>query len=261
MQRFLSYAILGLAVGAVSACDKPALTIPTENIPTEGVRFINAVPDSSGGFGLDFRFVDIVESNVQFRINFRNSPTTTTSGVIGSASVQYKAARVTTAPRQWKIFLDDTLQARASTVVQSGSTTFIKDHNYSFILMGNARSTGADKLNLLVVDETAELAKAPINGDPGAAKVALRVLNTTSAAIGASAYPCTGSTAACAGTVPGTATWPTIAAFSYSPFVLVDSTFYKFNVTGTGGVFADLVALGRRPNRRWKFSTMKTRTC
>jgi hypothetical protein len=42
------------------------------NIPTAGVRFINAVPDSSGAFGFTLRFVDIVENNVQFG-DFRNN--------------------------------------------------------------------------------------------------------------------------------------------------------------------------------------------
>jgi len=249
MQRILKFSAICLAAGALGACDKPALTIATENIPTAGVRFINAVPDSSGVFGLDFRFVDIVESNAHFRIPFR-SGVTVTSGVTALANVQYKGARVTGTPRQYVIFMDDTLASRASVALATGTLTIEKDHNYTVIIWGAGRGTGADAMKVTVIDETAELAKAPINGDPGAAKVGLRVINATNAAISASYYPCTGTTAACVGTVPGTAQWPTIAAFSASTFALADTAFYKFNVTGAGvnpTPFADIVALPGTP--------------
>lgn len=249
MRRILKFSAICLAAGALSACDKPALTIPTENIPTAGVRFINAVPDSSGVFGLDFRFVDIVESNAQFRIPFRNGATLT-GGVTSLANVQFKGARVTGTPRKYAIFMDDTLQSRASVALATGNLTIEKDHNYTVILWGAGRGTGADAMKVTVIDETAELAKAPINGDPGAAKVALRVINATNAAISASYYPCTGTTAACTGTVPATAQFPSVAAFTASAFALVDTAFYKFNVTGAGiygTPFTDIVALAGTP--------------
>ena len=86
MQRIVQLSVLCLAAGLVSACN-PDQVIETEAIPTAGVRFINAVPDSAGAFGMDFRFVDIVESNAQFRVTFRNNPPS--SGVQVSTAIEY----------------------------------------------------------------------------------------------------------------------------------------------------------------------------
>ena len=77
MRRILQLSVLVLAAGA-GACGTPEKIIKTEDIPTAGVRFINAVPDTGA---MDFRFVDIVESNAHFNIAFRNNPVTT-GGVI-----------------------------------------------------------------------------------------------------------------------------------------------------------------------------------
>src|SRR5690242_7000820 len=96
MRRFYQRSVLGLAAGVVSAC-YPDQTVPTTTPPTAGVRFINAVPDSSGAFGFDMRFVDIVESNAQFRITFRNSPSQSVSAgnsdtLIVGTGIQFKGA-------------------------------------------------------------------------------------------------------------------------------------------------------------------------
>ena len=72
MRRILKLSMFCLVAGAVSAC-KPDEVITTENIPTAGVRFIHAVPDT---MNLDFRFIDLVESNAHFRIPFRNNVVT-----------------------------------------------------------------------------------------------------------------------------------------------------------------------------------------
>ena len=92
MRRIIRLSVLGLVAGLTMSACKPEEVIQTENIPTAGVRFINAVPDSAGSFGLDFRFVDLPESNSHFRIAFRNGPTTS-AGVTASTGVQYKNAR------------------------------------------------------------------------------------------------------------------------------------------------------------------------
>ena len=70
MRRIYQLSVLCLAAGVVSAC-YPDQVVNTENIPTAGIRFINAVPDSAGAFGFDLRFVDIVESNASSDITFR----------------------------------------------------------------------------------------------------------------------------------------------------------------------------------------------
>src|SRR5262249_31379617 len=135
MRRISQLSVLCLAASVASAC-YPDQVVNTENIPTAGVRFINAVPDSSGAFGFDLRFVDIVESNAQFRISFRNSPSqtvasnTTDTLVVGTA-IQYKNARA--GARHLKIFLSDTLQSIASVVVLDTTANLVADHNYTFI--------------------------------------------------------------------------------------------------------------------------------
>src|SRR3954468_9340690 len=109
MRRILQLSALCLVAGAASAC-KPDATNANPIAPTAGVRFINAVPDTGAAFGLDFRFVDIVENSAAFRITFRNNPQTS-AGVTASAAIQYKAAKA--GSRHFRIFLDDTLQAAA----------------------------------------------------------------------------------------------------------------------------------------------------
>ena len=44
-------------------CVQTRRNITRRSIPTAGVRFINAVPDTGAAFGLDFRFIDIVENS------------------------------------------------------------------------------------------------------------------------------------------------------------------------------------------------------
>jgi hypothetical protein len=200
----------------LGAC-KPDEVIPTEAIPTAGVRFINAVPDSSGSQGLDFRFVDIVEDNAQFRITFRNSPNTT-GGVTASTTVQYKNARA--GARHFRIFLDDTVQAAASTVLKDSTLNLEAGKNYTLLLWGNARSTGADKMKLTVIEETV--------ADPGN-NVALRVINTMNTAIDVRQY-IKGTT------LPTSPTWANVGPYSISTYVssLPDTILYNVQPTGGG---------------------------
>ena len=224
--RHVSLLAVCLAIGAATACTNPDPLIVTENIPTAGVRFINAVPDSAGSFGLDFRFVDIVESNAQFRINFRNNPVTT-AGVTASSGIEYKNTRA--GSRHFRIFLDDTLQSIASVVVKDSTMTVVENHNYTVLLWGNARSTGADKMRMTIIDETV--------ADPGA-NVALRVINTTGAAIDAREY-------AQGGTAPAAATW-SVPAYGVSSYVLDAPGQKMFNIQPAGGgatLFADQLGL------------------
>jgi hypothetical protein len=230
MRRIFQLSTFCLAAGVVSAC-KPEETITTPTTPTAGVRFINAVPDTGAAFGLDFRFVDIVENSDQFRITFRNNPQTS-GGVTASAAIQYKAAKA--GSRHFRIFLDDTLQAIASTVLKDSTLTLEASHNYTVLLWGNARSTGGDKMRLTVIDETV--------ADPGA-QVALRVINATSAAVDVSQYASTAS-------VPASPTWANVGAYAISSYVSAPPAQIKFNVRPAGSastLFADALALIGQP--------------
>jgi len=234
MPRIFRLSILCLIAGAASACSRDEV-IATENIPTAGVRFINAVPDTGAAFGLDFRWVDIIETNHHFRITFRNNPATSGTGaaaITASTTVEYKPARA--GSRHFRVFLDDTLQSIASVVLKDSTVNIEAGQLYTALLMGNARSTGADKMRLVFLNETV--------ADPGA-NVALRVINTTGAPIDVRQYVSTG-------TAPAAATWANVPAYSVSTYVTVPPGQIRFNVQPAGGgtaLFADALALPGAP--------------
>lgn len=231
MRRVLQLTML-CAVASVGSGCSPDRVIGTENIPSAGVRFINAVPDTGAAFGLDFRFVDLAESNAHFRVTFRNTPTTS-AGVTGSTQIQYKAARA--GNRHFKIFLDDTLQTIAQTVLKDSTLNLEAGKNYTVLLWGRARSTGADRMRLTVIEENV--------ADP-AAQVALRVINTTGAPVDVRQYLATG-------TVPAGPTWANVAAYAISNYVTAAPSQIRFNVQPAGGgttLFADGLALIGNPN-------------
>jgi hypothetical protein len=235
MRRIFQLSTFCLLAGVVSAC-QPEQVVDTPKVPTSGVRFINAVPDTGAAFGLDFRFVDKVENSSAFHIAFRNNPQVTTDSVAGfprdtirgSSAIQYKAAEA--GSRHFRIFLDDTLQNVASTVLKDSTANLIDGHNYTFLLWGNARSSGADKMHLTVIDETV--------ADPGQ-QVALRVINATGAAIDARQYVRTTA-------IPATPSWANVAPYSASAYINVAPAQIKFNIQPAGGgttLFADLLAI------------------
>jgi len=223
MRRITLSALCLAASATMSACS-PEEVINTPTVPTAGVRFINALPDSAGAFGLDFRFVDLVENSTQFRQSFRNTPTTT-AGVTASTGIQYKAAQA--GSRRFVIFLDDTIQAIASTKLKDSTFNFEAGKNYSIIVWGPARG---GQMKVRILDETI--------ADPGAGKVALRVINTSDTPYDVRAF--LGATA------PGAPTWANVAPYSVSTIVNLDTGSVTYNVQPVGGgtpVFANLTAL------------------
>ena len=213
MRRHFQLSMLCLAVGLASACSDPAKLIQTENIPTAGVRFINAVPDTNA---MDLRFVDIVENSDHYQIGFRNGPTTS-GGVTGSRQIQYKNTRA--GARHFRIFLNGTTPEIASTVLKDTTVTLDAGKLYTAIMQGTARSGG---MRLAFYEE--------VIADP-AASVALRVINTTGSAIDVRTYPSTG-------TAPVAPTWAAIAGYSRSSFVTATPAQMKYNVVATGAVTA-----------------------
>ncbi len=168
MRRVFLLSAFCLAAGSISAC-KPDETISTENIPTAGVRFINAVPDTSGAFGFDFRWIDQLENNAHFRMTYRNGPGKADSAV-NSTQVQYKAARAGTG-RIFRVFLDDTLQALASRVLVQDTVDLVAGRLYTAIMWGDAR---AATMRVDFFEETA--------ADPGV-QASIRVINATASPI------------------------------------------------------------------------------
>jgi hypothetical protein len=227
MRRIVQLSIACLAAGAVSACKSPDEIIKTQSIPTAGVRFVNAVPDTAGSYGLDFRFIDITESNAQYRIPFRNNASTS-GGVTASTLVQYKNAQA--GQRHFRIFLSDSLAAVASTVLKDSTLTLEAGKNYTVVLWGNARAGASPALKLSVIEESV--------ADPGA-QVALRVMNTTGNPIDVREYVSTG-------TPPATPTWAAVPGLSVSSYVVAAPGQFKYNVQPAGGgtsLFADALAL------------------
>ena len=227
MRRLVCCATVGCAAVLLATGCKPETIIATENIPTSGVRFINAVPDTAGAFGLDLRFVDIVENSAQFRVAFRNAPSTA-SGVTTAAAVQYKPARA--GQRRFAIFMDDTVQSIAQLKLKDTTVSLVAGTNYTAILWGGARTGATPGIKLSFITEAVP--------DPGA-QVALRVINATGSPIDVRQYLATG-------TAPADPTWANVAPLSASSYVLVPASQIRYNVQPAGGgtaLFADALAL------------------
>jgi hypothetical protein len=235
MRRFILLSTLCLAAGVVSAC-KPDEEIASPVPPKAGIRFINAVPDTGGANGLDFRFIDYVENSSAYNVTFRNLPQATDTGVnrvVASALIQYKPARV--GERHFRVFLSDTLQSIATVVLKDSTLNLEAGHNYTLLMWGNARSTGADAMRLDVIDENV--------ADP-AAQVALRVINATTSPIDVRQY-------VDKGTVPTAASWANLAGLSVSAYQPAAPSRIRFNVQPAGGgtvLFNDALALIGQPN-------------
>jgi len=241
MRRSFQLSAIGFAAVVLGACHQDkSITDPIP--PTAGIRFINAVPDTGAAFGLDFRFVDIVENSAAFRQPFRNVPVAS-GGVTASTGVEYKPTAAGIA-RHFKVFLDDTLQSLASiALIDSNGWVPTAHHNYTAILWGNATVAGSMKL-IITDDDTLQAA---------AGKVKLRVINATGGAIDASEW-CTGTAASC-GAAPATATFANVGAYSIATYVVADTGVTKFRVANAGAyaactgsaatcLFADVTALG-----------------
>ncbi len=222
MRRFSQLSMLVLAAGAINAC-KPEEVIITEDIPTAGVRFVHAVPDTGS---LDFRPVDIVENSDFYGIAFRST-----------VNVFYKNARA--GARNYRIFLTPNLnlpaeqqQAMASTVIADIPVTLEAGRLYTFILWGFARAGSSPAMRLTIVNDDP--------ADPGS-QVALRVINAAAGlgAIDASQY-------ATGGTVPATPTWAAVPELSASAYVTAATGTKLYNVRQAGSatnLFTDATAL------------------
>ena len=142
MRRILQLSLACMAAGVVSACSNPDQVTDVPLTPTAGVRFINAVPDTAGSAGLDFRFVDIVENNAHFTIGFRNN-ISVSGGVPASTQIEYKAAAA--GARHFKIFLDDTLTAVAQIALKDSTVTLEANHRYTMLLWATRAAAPPDE--------------------------------------------------------------------------------------------------------------------
>src|ERR1043165_10021596 len=104
MRNLFPIAML-VGAGAVAACN-PDTVVKTEEIPTAGIRFINAVPDTGA---MDFRPVDIVENSQFYNVTFRST-----------TLLYYKNARAGT--RHFTVFRTPTQTAPAATQLAPAQT-------------------------------------------------------------------------------------------------------------------------------------------
>lgn len=215
MRRLFRLSALALALGASTAC-RPETIIETEDIPTAGIRFVNAVPDT---FALDFRPVDIVENTHFYSVGFRST-----------TLLYYKNARA--GQRQFKIFLANPSltapaaeqQAIASTVVDELNLTLEAGKNYTVIIWGYMRPGSTPAKRVTVLEDNP--------ADPGN-QVALRIVNAAAGlgAVDGRFYPSTG-------TAPASPNWASVAELTASAYVNTAPGAIKANVRLAGGTTA-----------------------
>src|ERR1043166_8227421 len=143
MRPIFSISMWCLAAGAVSACN-PDQEVITEDIPTTGIRFINAVPDTGA---MDFRPVDIVENSQFYNVTFRRA-----------TPLYYKNARAGTS--HFSIFRTPSATdpaevqlATAKTVVADLPAEVLEaGKRYTYILWGYSRTGSTPAMRLTRID-------------------------------------------------------------------------------------------------------------
>jgi hypothetical protein len=222
MRNLFALSMLCLGAGIVTACN-PEQVVKTEDIPTAGIRFVNAVPDTGA---MDFRPVDIVENSQFYNVTFRST-----------TLLYYKNARAGT--RHFTVFRTPTATdpaavqlATAQTVVADLPAEVLEAGKlYTYILWGYSRTGSSPAMRITrITDDPA---------DPGA-QVALRVINAClPGTCGASA---TGTvdvrvfTAAQGIGAPATR-WTAVAPLTVAAFqnVAAASAAYTFDFRTAGG--------------------------
>lgn len=215
MRRIYQLTVGLAATGLLAACEVDPV-VPTENIPTAGVRFLHVVPDTGN---MDFRFVDLVESSAHYNMPFR-----------ASANFYYKNARA--GQRHLRVFMTGTTAEVASTVVKDTVVTLEAGKRYTFLMWGYARPGSTPPMRLTMIEDDP--------ADPGAS-VATRVIHAaaTHGALDVREYPN-------GGTVPGAATWSNVAPLSVSTYATSAPGSKRINVQPGGGgatLFADALEL------------------
>lgn len=144
---------LFVAIAAIVACGKDDVTDPS--LPAlAGVRFINAVNDTSG---LDFRAIDQIEF----------SPVANNLGYRGATEFQPTEAKA----RHFRVFVTSADPAITSHAIVDTTVTFDANTNYTMLLTGSARGT----VQFVVLTETPPT--------PGANTIAVRTANRSAGAI------------------------------------------------------------------------------
>lgn len=198
--------LLLLCAGMVTlgGCDEGSDVIVAPDEPLAVTRFINAVPDTGA---TDWSYIDGLE----------NSPRE--FGVLFRGTSPFQPA--TPGQRHLRVFPTSKNAGLTSVPLADEQIALVTAENYTAILLGFARTGSTPAMDFMLVEENAP--------DPGS-QVALRVINTTSAAIDVRVY-------LRGGTLPATATWANVPPLSVSGYVQVAPGRYMYNVQPAGGGF------------------------
>jgi hypothetical protein len=206
--RFPRFALLSLSAAAavLAGCSEDG-AVTEVRPPLAGVRYIHAVPDTGR---LDFKMVDQLEysantvegsGGITFRTGTRYYPVEAKARKIRVFSYQDSAATTVT-----QILVDTTI-------------TFEANRNYTLLLLGSARASGADKARFVMIED------APPAAD--ATNIHYRVYNAGGAPISAFV----GATA----TTTGTPTIASLASRTASGYTARPAGALAFGVTAAGG--------------------------
>lgn len=194
---------------ALAACNSAEVTAETRP-PLAGVRYINAVPDTSR---LDFRMVDQLE--------YSANTISGTGGISFREGTEYFA--VEAKARHIRVFsLADTLIGTVQQVVVDTTITFEANKNYTLLLAGSARARTA---RLRVIEDT-----PPSNLASG--QIAVRVYNAGAGAM--DAYVVASTTTALA----GTPTFAGVGDLSVSPYRTQPAGAFAVRVAAPGATAA-----------------------
>jgi hypothetical protein len=197
--------LLAAVLGGIAACERDS-TSPPPNLPTAAIRFINAVPDT---MALDYRFVDLVTNAGMFVAAFRaNQPV-------------YQPLRA--GDHTFRVFLNSSDPAVASTVVDEQSFTYVADESYTVVHSGFLR-TGSSPAATVTVQQDNPPA-------PAAGRVGLRVMH-----LGAGMGPVdvfVGTTSTAGQTPAAAPMWTNVSYGQTTAYVEVDTAALRAAVTAT----------------------------
>jgi hypothetical protein len=183
--RLSRFAALLIAVVALAGCGSDDITDPSFP-PLAGVRFINAVSDTSA---IDIRSVDqILFSPVGNALAYR-----------GATEHQPTEAK----ERHFRVFVTSQNQAIASNPIDDELITFAPNSSYTLLLTGSARNPGSVKFVVINDDAPAT----------AAAQIALRTGNASSGAIDNYLVDSTNTP------IAGSPTIPNVAAGALSAYI------------------------------------------
>jgi hypothetical protein len=209
--RFSRLHLLPLLMIALAGCHNDGVSVNARP-PLGGVRFVNAVPD---GGPVDIRMIDQVEWSA--------------SSVAGSANygLPFRVGTIHWAteakPRRIRVFPTDSSLAVTTQILHDTTITIEANKNVTLMLVGSRAAGG--KVSFVLIDDNP--------GAVPATQVATRLVNASSVGqtpSNATGYINTSATAP----LPATATFPTVAPRSASPYILRNTGAFAFQATPAG---------------------------